>query len=418
MTVAHKTDDLKRWPAILHPDAAERCYYPQRRASLAWVDGLETRGGNLRSARICACGDPVAAWRVDGAVSWQHKWCRDRACYACARSRSRELSRGLNVTAGRALDDGSPVSFTTVTQPKVKGERADVAWGRFQRSWERLRHTQEWREHVLGGVLTRECTWSEGHECASQRIPGWHMHGHAIIEWRDDRRVACPTCEGTQRVRGKHCRSCSSAKIKGDGTMHVGAAAVLRAWRTIVGGSLRAQCSVDLHRESVGQLAKYVTKLWDLPVHRARQLFDALSGKRLINGFGSWRSWQRDADLEATPSGWYSSGVTLRDIEARPDAAVSFCCSLPGGLQCPAQGRGDWRPSVAVATMSGREVLAALARDPRPVWERCAETHPQHADLCAAMAAELRARSRLEYKGLSLGRGPPPAALWVPAPAS
>lgn len=405
---------LGRWPAVLHPDAAERCYYGERERSRRWVDGLATRGGVPRWYRIMRCGDPVALFRVsDQAVSWEHRWCRDRACYACARSRSRKLGEQLRLAV--PARDPTALHFVTLTRPKVRGESARDAWRRFMRAWATLRHSPAWRG-VVGGVRAIEVTWSDGHERARNRFGGWHVHAHLILEVASPRRGPCDVCCGTgwkPRARGLRCTTCSSATVLGDGTLNAACASVLGEWTAIVQGNLRAQCAVALSIANVGQLAKYLTKLWELNDDRARALFDAAAGKRIVEGFGAWRRWKRWADVERTPHGWVASGIPLREIESlRGGAPVPFESRYPATAIEP--GAPDdtrrWLPRVTVASVPARMLLAKLAADPRPVWERVGETPPDHAERVAAAHRQLAVLARERYLPMPArlaGCGPP-----------
>lgn len=451
-SLAPQTDafNFDRWPATLHPDHAERCFYPQRQASRLWVDGLRTRSGVPRWHRIRQCGDPVVVWCVDGSLSWQHQWCRDRACYACARSRSRKL--GTSLRAAVEARPSASLFFVTLTRPRVRGESADDAMVGLMRSWEKLRHSATYKRDVVGGVRTVEVTHSQGHERAANRFAGWHAHLHVLLELRDGGVDApCPACDGSRKRRdGFTCSTCCSKTTQSDGTMPAELRAVLLAWTSIVNGHVRAQCGVPLNRTNVGQLAKYLTKLWELEPSRARELFAAVVGKRIVEGFGEWRSYKRWGKVESTPHGWFASSVRLRDIEADPGARVDFVSKMPGvklqprstcgakrlkltdaaafaptyvdgdgfrmqtGYAMPEQKRerdpvlsamvrsalresGTWQPLVAVASCSGRRVLEALRKDARPVWVRVDEKGPDHAARVASIARELRETARREY---------------------
>lgn len=445
VSLPQASSNLERWPAVLHPDHAERCYYSERKASRLWVDGLVTRGGIPRWHRIKGCGDPVAVWCADGRIAWQHLWCRDRACYACARSRSRRIAQSL-----RAACESKPeasLHFVTLTRPRRKGEDAPRALREWHRAWEALRHTKTWTRVVNGGVRTIEITYSAGHKKAKHRFAGWHAHAHILLEIDDNGvREDCPACEGSRKQRdGLRCHTCCSATTMSDGQMPSALRELVTAWVAIVEGNVKAQCAVPLNRDNVGQLAKYLTKLWELPADKARELFAAVDGARIVEGFGTWRKYKRMGAVETTPHGWFSSGVKLRDIEANPDTQVEFASTMPGvRLEPLAQsgatlrvcnaasldiGTGKisrrlhgrlarvaqrdgaaWRPVVPVATLPGRMVLDALRRDARPVWERIDERGVQHAERVAGIARGLRDNARREFKGHALD--PPPLRTW------
>lgn len=391
---------LARWPATLHPDHAERCHYDARRKSLSWVGDLRTRGGVRRWSRIRRCGDPVAVMRPgDGAVSWEHRWCRDRACYACARSRSRRMATDLRAAIDKRR--ASRLYFVTLTQPRKPGESCERAWDRSASSWAALRHRPCFRD-LAGGVRVTEVTWSAGHAHAQARFPGWHVHAHLVIELRDEPVLErCPTCSGCKMYRGKRCRTCGSRITMPRGELPDALVALLSAWTRITGGAFAAQCAVPLDASNIGQLAKYLTKLWQLRDGQARELFAAAVGRRTVDGFGAWRRWRRwGTDVERTPHGWISSAMPIRALEAlAPDTLVEF--DQPTGVELVADGRPVWHPRAVVATMTAGAILAALRRDPRPVWERIGERPPPEVgDAIAKIRGHLRDLCRHEHRGM------------------
>lgn len=403
-----------RWPATLHPDAAERCYYSAREASLRWVAGLRTRSGTLRSGRIRRCGDPVAVMRVgDGACAWEHRWCRDRACFACAKSRSRRLATDLR-SAIETRPHATRLYFVTLTQPRLAGESCTASISRWMRCWTALRHHPIFRD-IAGGVRVTEVTYSLGHKHARQQIAGWHVHGHLIVELKHDAVFErCPTCAGSKLHNNKRCGTCGSSVTMPRGELPDVMVAFINAWCSITrakpsrgaagpsrpGAVSQAQCAVPLNPSNVGQLAKYLTKLWELQDTRARELFAAAAGRRIVDGFGSWRGWRRfSCGVERTPHGWLSSQLPVRAIEALDrDAAVEF--ARPCGVTMEADGRPRWRPQVVVARTTAGAILDALRRDPRPVWERVTGPPPE-ATLVAVerIADAVRQQLRHEHRG-------------------
>lgn len=411
-----------RWPSLLLSEGdAERCYYAMRGSTRRWVEGLFTRGGVPRWDRIRKCGDPRACFRIsDGACSWQHTWCRDRACYACARSRSRRLATSLRTAID--LRPTASLWFVTLTRPKLPHESCRDAYDAWVRAWERLRHRPFFGSQIVGGVRTMEVTWSPGHDRARWKMPGWHVHAHLVVEVRRSFNVECGVCHGTARDRGKRCTTCCSATTQSDGTLDATVRTMMEEWAAIVGGSTRAQCGVPLNRQNAGQLAKYVTKLWELEPARSRELFDAITGKQIVSGFGEWYSWRRWGDVEATPRGWYASDVTLWEIERMtPATIVKFVAPLPGvelikGGEIRGPLRGvvmrnrnvvpygtKYRPRVDVAALTAGQIMRALGTDNRPVWKRD-DKPPQHDERCQAMRDRLREVSQTRY-------GPPPVVV-------
>lgn len=328
------------------------------------------------------CGRPVSAIRDgDWQTSWVHKWCRDRACPACAQQRSRQLA----VSIRRAIEQraGGALFFVTLTRPRVPGEPASAAWRSMQRAWDALRHRPEF--HALAGgarIL----------EAPGNRKQGWHVHYHCIIEVHahSTRPAPCVACSGSRTVarklggrwRARVCRSCSSNTHVGDGTMPIGLVELLRAWASLVGGAAAAQCAVPLDDANAGQLAKYITKMWELDDDAARELFAAAENKRLLNTFGAWRSAPRDGDRPARAGlllrgrrynigarRWWL-GPLVADIEAmHPRSYVAFegpaRFSMEGEPTAARVGKGSYRPTLVVKRITARAYLRQLADDQR-----------------------------------------------------
>lgn len=452
---------------MLPPAAAERSHYAERVRSRAWVDGLTTRGGVPRWHRITHCGRPVVVGRADGACSWEYHWCGDRACYACARSRSRKAS--VDLRSAVEAHEGGPLYFVTLTQrhgpTALTREAASRAWRSLQRAWERVRKTGPWRTHVIGGIKVVEVT-------SGRRVRGWHPHLHLLVELTDDRaRVPCPTCDGTRRHAGKGCRSCGSRTHRSDGTVPAHARELVEAWCRVADALPQGQCVVPLIADNCGQLAKYMTKLWELQPATARELFAAAEGRRLIDGWGAWRGWRRAGnDVEHTPHGWFPSGLTVSQLEKLPhDAPVYFAAHVPGGTlhatprlvrgavtkQAPAAARldldalerskhlarlpkktfardaasrdakphafgstsdvrGSWSPTLTVGMMRAGDVLARIRSDPRPVWERVDEKPPDHLERLQRVRDAIAEARRESCRGHTLTRfgcGPPRAVV-------
>lgn len=298
------------------------------------------------------------------------------------------------------------------------------------RSWTALRHSPAFAE-LRGGVRVVEVTYGSGHARARRQVAGWHVHCHLVIELREDPTMErCPTCSGSRRHNGSACRTCGSRVVPPSGQVPDAIAAILAVWcarpsvqtrgpdgrfsaRSPIIGPVQslpltqAQCAVPLDARSTGQLAKYLTKLWDLKTEHAQELFTAADGRRLIDGFGAWRSWRTfSGDVERTPHGWIACGIPLRAIEAMPpEAAIDF--AVPIGLTLDADARPTWRPVVSVARMTAAAVLDALRADARPVWVRVVDpAPPSTAVALARLSASLSRMRHEQYRGL-LGSSEP-----------
>jgi hypothetical protein len=116
-----------------------------------------------------------------------------------------------------------------------------------------------------GGVRAIEVTFSK-----SSGYAGYHAHAHCIFE------------------------------LAPGVTLDEFKAFVLAAW-CVDGAKPSAQDFRLLDEARIGQLAKYVNKpLEDVAdnVVAARELFESMFGRRMIDGFGAWRGWRRAAQLD------------------------------------------------------------------------------------------------------------------------
>lgn len=296
---------------------------------MRWLVGMRTRNGTSRAVRVALCGRPVAVVRDgDWLPSWQHLYCRDRGCPACAQHRSRRLARQIRegVELRRALG-AVALSFVTLTQPRIEGEPLSQTLERFERAWQRLRRIPDFH-CVAGGLRVIEVVHSSR---------GWHVHAHCIVELlRVSARGPCPACAGSCVVarktsegwRTRPCKSCSSSTQPGDGTMHADVAQLINAWCELAGASTAAQCGVPLDDANAGQLAKYLSKLWELDDACAVELFEAMAGKKLAQTWGSWFGSVRLSPRKVEGRQWFR-GPLLADIESmHPRSYVDFTANV------------------------------------------------------------------------------------------
>ena len=354
---------------------------------------------------------------------------------------------------------GGPLFFVTLTQrhdrtPPTR-EAARAAWSSLQRAWERFRKSPAMRTGVLGGIKVVECTYSS-------RVAGWHPHLHLLVELVDAVVDApCPTCSGSRRHRSRGCRSCGSRTHRSTGRMPARAAALIEAWCAVASALPQGQCAVPLELANAGQLAKYLTKLWELRPETARELFAAAEGRRLVDGWGTWRGWRKAGDdVEHTPHGWFSTGLGVRQLEQLPaDAPVYFAAHVAGGTlhACPRIARGlrpreisaaarldddalqrskhlaqlprrsfadaaaqrsrapssfgaerdvsgTWSPTLTVGMARAGDVLAKLRVDGRPVWERVEEKPPDHLERLLRVREAIATARRETCRGHTLTR--------------
>lgn len=120
--------------------------------------------------------------------------------------------------------------------------------------------------------------------------------------------------------------------------MHADVAQLIRAWCELAGASAAGQCGVPLDDANAGQLAKYISKLWELDDAHAVELFEVMAGKRLAQTWGSWYA-HRTADgkqhgVRLSPRKvegrqWYR-GPLVADVERmHPRSYIDFTANVP-----------------------------------------------------------------------------------------
>lgn len=380
-------------PASLAPilDVDARGATSERLKVARAITGLRTRTGVDRSHRVRYCAQAIACVRDDpnATVAWRHQWCRDRACPACQRVRSKVVAAEIRrVVDERSSVESAGLYFVTLTQPRIAGEALAVAWDRYDAAWRELR---DWMAEIgestlRGGLRATELAYASG--------AGWHVHAHTIVEIADDgERVPCPACDGTQRLVAKlkcgtyksvRCRSCSSMRHPGDGFVPRDLARLIAKWVELTGGSSRSQCCVPCVNESAGQLAKYVAApLADSAEPRVwRELYETAAGRRM---HAAWGSWYRVVRLHRRDQGrrkWYPIGA-VDALREHPMAMVQWTAfanvhyrettrdahriklHMMRGAPRRIEGRRAFRPEIALGRMRARDVLAQLAADPR-----------------------------------------------------
>ena len=164
----------------------------------------------------------------------------------------------------RKLDKKTPCGalyFATLTHPKLAHDKesAGAAVSRLLAEWRKLTNRRGFRRHVAGYVRAVEVTWSR-----SSGTAGWHAHLHIVIELNH---------KTSQWDAWHYLRS---------------------NWCDITGGSENAQDWQYLSAVSVHQLAKYITKPFQLPPEQAVLFFREMAHRRIIEGSGTWRRWRLD----------------------------------------------------------------------------------------------------------------------------
>ena len=338
--------------------------------------------GRDRGRAIAMCGRPALAMTTGGMVGMVGLRCRDRACPRCQRlraiERAAELKEAMAVcpacegsgsvraepeesVIGEGLpEDGLPVAhsekvpcracgsrgevpwrwqFATLTVPKVHATERDCraslevvldAWRQLTRKSHAL--GREFSARFHGGVRSIEVVYrARGDEVRYPggrvhvvKMTGWHVHVHALVETTGD--------VDDDEARGW----------------------LVQQWLALTGGSPRGQCVRAVERGDTGcavELCKYVAKplSMDMSATVGRELFSALHGRRLLEGFGRWRGWRK---LAKKPSPSLLIGPSVGALLGR----------MHGDVPNPVRS--------FLGTVEGKRLLADERRDnPRAIFE-------------------------------------------------
>lgn len=202
-----------------------------------------------RADRFRYCGSD--AWVVYDEANPDHvavvsSHCHDRFCRPCSRFKAHTVAANLSAYLGNR-----PYRFLTLTI-KNTGLTLQQGLDKLYHAFARLRRTRFWNSRVVGGCAVCEVKPSSGGT-------RWHPHLHCIIE-------------------GKYLPK-----------------AVLESkWLEITGDSYI--CDIKLGTDSANAaryVAKYITKPFDDDTirrpHRLTEAIKALTGRRTVTTFGSWR---------------------------------------------------------------------------------------------------------------------------------
>jgi len=336
-------------------DLSEAAKDEDRERVLEWCEGLKSNRGTDWAKAIRDCGRIFPALLPDGKVVLLPRPCKVRACPRCMKARAVKIGNELrSVCRDRHTEtlqnpDGSEATrkrrfaFVTLTQRKrvVQNENCAQAVSRILKSWGKLtgsasrKRNEDLRAMIAGGVRGLECVWSgrgrkvferrragqtreqyfrERQVAHTVRASGWHAHLHCIFELRDWPSSDYWFDEFAEEIRD------------------------VWAWAS---PKSNPQTGVDVQRldlDSVFQVAKYVSKPLSLSGHRARELFQAVHSRRLLNGFGDWVSWRKWAPEEPNPyEGAKLCAVSMQTLAktwatyeargrgARSAESVAFC---------------------------------------------------------------------------------------------
>jgi len=270
--------------AALRPDALEQDVHFRHSGWLADRKRVFTAiatafPDSTRLSRFRTCG--ANAWVIRNeddpssyAVASDH--CHDRFCQPCANFRGRVIAHNVAEYIGTRR-----YRFLTVTI-KTTGLTLKEGVDKLYRDFAKLRRTKLWNEKVTGGCVICEVK-------VSSTSDNWHPHLHCIIE-------------------GKYLPLKPLRKL----------------WLNITGDSFIIDISLGRDADAAaGYVTKYVTKQFDDATlrnpPRLLQAIEALTGRRLIATFGSWRGQRLTA---YTPSGvWVKVAPlsVLREAAERGD---------------------------------------------------------------------------------------------------
>lgn len=250
LSVHHGTHSL---PSYSEPDETSDIWFrhsgwlPQRARNRSAIAKVFHSTSRLR--RFDYCG--ADAWIMRAAdnpnrLTVRADHCHDRFCTPCMTARGHIVANNL-----KALMIHPPYRLITLT---VRGAGESLA-DRLQhlyKSFGRLRRTRLWREHVTGGVMVCEVTWSPPSR-------SWHPHLHLV-------------CEGTYILKQT----------------------LSQAWYQATGDSMIVDLRLIRGGEAcAGYVSKYVSKPLSQSYARDPDLLaeavEALSHRRLCTTFGTWR---------------------------------------------------------------------------------------------------------------------------------
>lgn len=293
-------------PAYAEPDETSDIWFrhsgwlPQRARNRAAIAKGFDSASRLR--RFDYCG--ADAWIMRAAdnpnrLTVRADHCHDRFCTPCMTARGHIVAKNLKSRMIRP-----PYRLITLTV-RGAGETLVDRLKHLYKSFGRLRRTRLWRDHVAGGVMVCEVTWSPPSR-------SWHPHLHLI-------------CEGRYILKST----------------------LSQAWYQATGDSM----IVDLRLIRGGDAcARYVAKYVSKPLSQSyardpdllAEAVEALSHRRLCTTFGTWRGvplYDTESDVE-----WVSIG-RLSEIRAKANAgdddAITLMKRLYGSPETIVHGPAD-----------------------------------------------------------------------------
>lgn len=184
-------------------------------------------------------------------------YCHSRWCRPCAASRARIIAGNLLARIGN-----QPIRLITLTL-RHSASPLEGQIDRLYASFRKLRKSQLWQHHVLGGAAICEVKFS-------RRSRQWHPHLHVLAH-------------GTYIPKNS----------------------LSAAWHDATGDSFIVDVGLVRSQQHAAQyVTKYVVKAAGREIEndpkRLAELISALHGRRLVLTFGSWRGWPLMQRLDDT----------------------------------------------------------------------------------------------------------------------
>lgn len=365
----------------------------ERARVIRWISGMVSPRGVDWSHEVRGCGQLFPVRLPDGQIRIMPMTCKCRACPRCMHDRAARLAGSLREAAElRAFDlverpEGGDkllrrrLVFVTLTQRKRdrRNEDAGASIARLLKSWKRLvspqskKRNEDLRAMIFGGVRSLECVWSPRNKLNKNgrraRYSGWHTHAHCIFELRN-------FPNQTEDWLGEFADE-------------------LRAVWAWASKDSNPETGVDvqtLDMRKVGQLAKYLTKPFELNDHRARELFRAASSRRILNGFGGWLSWRKWLeDRESEFKGATFSTVSLASLVRLHE---NFDAKGRGALVAPSVAFAEWHRCEDRGE-TFRRIAATVDRE--AMWDGL-----RRSAAAVNLAAADRENRRMERAGVAL----------------
>lgn len=266
----------------------------ERQRCLVWARDLavakgDAPSGKSRAERIIRCGQMMWAYNpTTKGHSHVNLWCRDRMCPACAAMRSRKLTRCARERMARFMAERDRSLFAMMTLTHVKkswsAESAGEAVTRFLTSWRKLVNRRPFKRMVRGWIRCIEVVWS-----TKSGYAGWHAHAHVMLDIKPEYRD-----EAWQTIRDLWL----------DITKGAAPAQNFKPFHFKRGGKV-VRSSGELEHEGealhvLGQVIKYITKPFDLPLSRGVAFFRDMAGRRMLASSGTWKGFEKELDEESS----------------------------------------------------------------------------------------------------------------------